>query len=104
MATVIGPTPPGTGVMKPAFSFTPEGSHWRLVTVLVYRRIKHLIRASSHEEMGIFYCFFPPFTFKVNVADEPDFPRFWILDAVYAYVNNSCPLFHHISGDQSRNP
>lgn len=26
MATVIGPTPPGTGVMKPAFSFTPETS------------------------------------------------------------------------------
>lgn len=23
IATVIGPTPPGTGVMKPAFSFTP---------------------------------------------------------------------------------
>ena len=23
MPTVIGPTPPGTGVMKPAFSFTP---------------------------------------------------------------------------------
>ena len=24
MATVIGPTPPGTGVMKLAFSFTPK--------------------------------------------------------------------------------
>lgn len=24
MATVMGPTPPGTGVMKPAFCLTPE--------------------------------------------------------------------------------
>lgn len=27
MQTVIGPTPPGTGVMKPAFSFTPAPRH-----------------------------------------------------------------------------
>lgn len=56
MATVIGPTPPGTGVMKPALSFTPAGNHRGLVTFS--QRIKHLIRASSHKEMGIFTVYF----------------------------------------------
>ncbi len=31
MATVIGPTPPGTGVMKPAFSFTPTKKFKQLI-------------------------------------------------------------------------
>lgn len=36
MATVIGPTPPGTGVIKPAFFFTSNIKRKKYTTVRIF--------------------------------------------------------------------
>lgn len=44
------------------------------------------------------------FTFEVHVPDEPELPRFRVLDAIDAHVDDGCPFLHHVSCDQTRNP
>lgn len=43
------------------------------------------------------------FTLKVHITDQPEFTRVQVLDAIYAYVDNCCALFHHICCDEPRN-
>lgn len=50
MATVIGPTPPGTGVMKPALSFTPTTCHNNWLGDSFPRKIKSTDRYTLFSE------------------------------------------------------
>lgn len=61
IATVMGPTPPGTGVMKPAFCLTPE---YRKEKVRPYRHMRHQgcpCKKSNHVQSSL--------TFKIHISN-----------------------------------
>lgn len=90
MATVMGPTPPGTGVMYPAFFLTPE----YVQEFVTDRTVK--VRNS---EILLLCC-----TFKVHISHQPVLSCDWVLHAIYSHVDDCCALFDHVCCDQVGNP
>lgn len=89
MATVMGPTPPGTGVMYPAFFLTPE----YVQEFVTDRTVK--VRNS---EILLLCC-----TFKVHISHQPVLSCDWVLHAIYSHVDDCCALFDHVCCDQVGN-
>lgn len=98
IATVMGPTPPGTGVMKLAFCLTPDRQK--------VRHYAHAKDVPAEIQSRSPLCL----TFEIHVSNQPVLPSDRVLHSVDSNVDHRCSVFDHVCGDQvgnswkSRNP
>lgn len=70
MVTVIGPTPPGTGVMKPATLLTPEIRKNLIEEIVLCVLLPNTSIGISTMTSFVFYTNENVQTFKVNITDK----------------------------------